>query len=178
MSLPIVHRKFLPLVFVSAGLASISLLGGLGLQAVKEELIAFTPLIIALPAMNAMAGDYATIVTAHVGDPETRKQNMKKLFVALVISLPFSVIGVSAISLFIASIQGYTLTTQLTKQFILYIALALSSVVLVTLILISIINYILKKQPYSSDDILIPVANTVASILTLISFAVIITLLR
>ncbi len=177
MKLPVIHRRFLPMVFMSAGLASIGLLGGLGLQAVKDELIAFTPLIIALPAMNAMAGDYATIVTAHVGDPETRKQNMKKLFVALGVSLPFSVLGVSAISLFIASIQGYILTGQFIQQFVLYIALALTGVVLVTLILISIINYILKKQPYSSDDVLIPLANTVASVLTLVSFAVIVTVL-
>lgn len=174
MSLPTIHRKFFPMVLVSATLASIGLLGGLGLQAVKEQLLSFAPLIIALPAINAMAGDYATIVTAHVGDPETRKQNMKKLFTALIVSLPVSIAGVSALSLFVSSIQGYTVTQEFIIQFVLYISLALTGVVLVTLILISIINLIVKKQPYSSDDILIPIANTVASILTLISFAIIV----
>lgn len=162
------------MVLLSGTLASIGLIGGLGIQAVKEELLAFTPLLIALPAMNAMAGDYATIVTAHVGDPETRKANMKKLFVALLVSLPFSIAGISAVSLFIASIQGFTLSSDTIRQFVLYIALALTGVVLVTLLSISIINVILKKQPYSSDDVLIPIANTLASVFTLLSFAVIV----
>ena len=174
MRLPVIHRAFLITVLLSGALASIGLIGGLGIQAVKEELLAFTPLLIALPALNAMAGDYATIVTAHVGDPETRKANMKKLFVALLVSLPFSIAGISAVSLFIASIQGFTLSSDTIRQFILYIALALTGVVLVTLLSISVINIILKKQPYSSDDVLIPVANALASVFTLLSFAVIV----
>ena len=170
MRLPIIHRNFFMLVLISGFLASIGLIGGIGIQSVKEELLTFTPLLIALPAMNAMAGDYATIVTAHVGDPETRKANMKKLFVALLVSIPFSIAGISAVSLFIASIQGFVISAAITRQFILYIALALTGVVLVTLIAITIINIILKKQPYSSDEVLIPIANTLASVFTLLSF--------
>ncbi len=62
--------------------ASIGLVGGVWLQNVQDKLIHVTPLLIALPALNAMIGDLASIITAHISDPEsspyTRKNCIKR----------------------------------------------------------------------------------------------------
>lgn len=165
------HRTFLASVMLSAGLASIALMGGLGIQAMRDELLSFTPLLIALPAMNAMTGDYATLIAAHVGDPEMYRQRLRKLMLSLLISVPISLVSVTAMSLFVASLQGFTITTSVLVQYIAMIAVALISILGLTILSIFVINKILKNREINSDDVLIPMANTIASVLVLGSFA-------
>jgi len=172
------HTKFFVAVVSSAGFASIGLLGGLAIQPVKEQLLLFTPLFVALPAMNAMAGDYATIITAHIGDPETHRITVFKLLKALGISLPISIVGICAMSLFIAYLRGYNINLDESIRYFTFVATALTGVVVVTLGSVFGLNVILKKKQLNSDDILIPAANTLASVLMLSSFAIIVGLIN
>lgn len=167
------HRKFVASVIMSAGLASIALLGGFGIQAVKAELISFTPLLIALPAVNAITGDYATLIAAHIGDPESYKFRVKKLLVSLAISMPFTVAGVTIMSLLVAWLKGYSLKFEVILTQMLYLIITLILIITVLLICVFIINRILKHRSLNSDDVLIPVMNTIASVLVLVSFAII-----
>lgn len=168
------HPKFIVAVIISSGFATIGLLGGLGIESVKEQLLLFSPLLIALPAMNAMAGDYATIITAHVGDPETKTQTIRKLFIALAVSLPVSIVGVISMSLFVAHLQGYILTLDVFYQYVTFVSLAIIGVVIMTLLSIFLLNKMLNQHHLNSDDVLIPAANTLASVFMLTSFAIII----
>jgi cation transporter-like permease len=165
------HNKLIVAFMMSGGLASIGLIGGLGLQAVREELIAFTPLIIALPAMNAITGDYALLITTHLGDPETYSARVKKLLLSLLISVPITIFGISFVSLSIASIQNYPVDFALVKEFVVLIGLTLIAILSLTLIMVFITNLFLKKSTLNSDDILIPLTTTFSSLVLLMSIA-------
>ena len=167
------HRKFLASVLLSAGLAAISMLGGLGIQAVRGKLVAFTPLLIALPAMNAIAGDYATLITAHLGDPDTYRPRMKKLVISLLISVPLSLAGITTMSLVVARSQGFQITAAAVRQYVSLLSFALIGILSFTALAIVLANRAVKHKQINSDDLLIPIANTVASVLVLISFALI-----
>ena len=69
---------------LSAGLAScISLIGGIGLEIVADRLLPLVPLIVAMPALNTTAGDYAAIIAAHAGDPSNSKKSKAMLIRAV-----------------------------------------------------------------------------------------------
>ncbi len=76
MSLNTYHkiRGFLFVVITVAAASSISLIGGFGLEVVQERILPLIPLIIAMPALNTMVGDYAAIVAAHASDPGENKK--------------------------------------------------------------------------------------------------------
>lgn len=167
------HNKFLASTLLAAGLASIGLIGGLGIQSVRGQLINFTPLLIALPAMNAMVGDYAILITAHLGDPETSRYRVRKLLQSLLLSLPISIVGVSGLSLFIARQQDYELSRAQAEEYVLLISVSLVAVLVITLVSVFFINRLLRRHRLNSDDVLIPIANTLASVMVLISFTII-----
>ncbi len=167
------HKGFWASVLLSSGLASIALFGGLGLQAVRSQLLSFTPLIIALPAMNAMAGDYVTLIAGHIGDPQLYRQRLKKLLISLVISVPISIFGVTTMSLFIAYRQGFDISRTVLVTYVFLVTVSLILILLISVGAIFAINKALLNHKINSDDVLIPLANTLASVLVLISFALI-----
>lgn len=172
------HSRLLASVLLSGGLASFGLLGGLGIQAVREQLVAFTPLFVALPAMNAMAGDYANLIASHVGDPEAYSQRVKKLLISLLISLPISAVGVTGMSLFIAWLQEYELSQSVALEYFKLISLSLIAVMSFTVLGVLAIRKLLLRRHVNNDDVLIPTANSLASILMLASFAIMTLILR
>lgn len=167
------HSKLIGAIALSSILASLGLIGGLGIQLVQKDLIAYLPLLVALPAMNAMAGDYAALTAAHLADPENYKQRTRKLLISLLISLPISCIGVIAISLGAAHFKGFSLDYETAKAFAVQISIALYTVTLLMFGAIFATNKILTLMNVNIDDTLIPIANTLASILTLGAFTLI-----
>lgn len=165
------HSKFFASVLLSAGLASVALLGGFGIQAVRNDLVNFTPLLVALPAVNAITGDYATLIAAHVGDPQLYQRRVRKLLVSLFISLPFTILGVTVMSVVVSWLQNYPLTVSEVWSQTLFISISLVVIMAALLICVFGINRLLRNRKLNSDDILIPIMNTIASVLVLISFA-------
>lgn len=165
------HRSFIFAIATSSVAASLGLAAGIALETVKDQLIAFVPLIIAMPAMHAMASDYATIITAHIGDPEASKILPRKLAIALISALPISIIGVFVLSLFVASIGGYALITDSILNYGVFIAASLVSVVVIIFAVTVLFYKILNKRQQNTDDILIPANNIISSILMLGWFA-------
>ncbi|MGH7195620.1 MAG: hypothetical protein ACREGA_02460 [Candidatus Saccharimonadales bacterium] len=167
------HRSFWFAAGLSAASASIGLLGGLGLQETQNSLVSFAPLLIALPALHAAAGNYAAIISAHLSDPQLYPQRLKRLIKALGISLPVSVIGVSAISLLVTHLQGYRFGLHQALGYIIFYASALIGVVLIIFLASFITNKTLQKHQINSDDILVSVMNNAASVLMLLCFALV-----
>lgn len=171
MKTPIPHAKLSGAIALSSLLASVGLIGGLGIQSVKQELITFLPLLIALPAMNAMAGDYATVTAAHLADPENYRSRTKKLLLAYFVSLPISCLGVIAVSLGAAHLKGFAVDSTTTRDFAVQITATLYAVTILIFALIFIANRLLVARKINVDDTLLPIANTVASVITLGAFA-------
>lgn len=162
------HRSIKSAVQTSSLTAGIGLIGGVALQSVKEELFLVVPLLIALPALNAMAGDYSTLINAHVADPESTRANKIKLLKSLIISVPLSAIGVVLVSLYLAGTQGFVIDRTFVLTFTLFIFGAFAIIVSATLISGLVLNRIFARLLINSDDALIPISNVLASVLMLL----------
>lgn len=168
----IAHRSFWFAVGFSAITGSVGLLGGLGLQATQKSLVALVPLLIALPALHAAASNYAATIAAHLSDPQLYAQRMWRLVAALVISTPITVLGVSAMSLLVADVEGNVPSMVQAKKYVLFYAALLIGVVVVIFVGSLAANKLLQKRQINSDDVLISATNNAASVLLLIGFAV------
>lgn len=166
------HRSIISTVRTTAAAASIGLIGGIGLQTVTDELLVITPLLLALPAINAMAGDYATVITAHLGDPETSAGDIRKLYKAMVLGVPIGAAGVIGLSLLLAYIQGYGIEASFVRTYSVFVFVSLTSVVIITALTSFLLNWFLAQKQLNSDDVLIPVSNVLASVLILLSVAI------
>lgn len=165
------HISIIGAVVTSTFAASVGLIGGLALQSVEERLIIIIPLVIALPGLNIMAGDYASLIAAHAGDLQHKKQVQKKLLYSLFGALPISIAGIIAASIIIASLQDYELNQTFMLKFSAFIFVSLTSTVIIVYLLTNWLDGYLEKKKVNSDDILIPFSNVLASVTMLCFFA-------
>ncbi len=165
------HNRLLAGILLSSLLASIGLLGGLGLQLVKRDILEFLPLLIALPAMNAIAGNYAALTAAHLSDPENYRKRTQKLILALLVSIPVCGVAIAGMSLGVAHLQGFDVSKALAIEYSRQICLTLLVVITLLFVIIFCSKAILTKKGFNVDDTLIPIANTIASVLMLLGFA-------
>lgn len=162
----------------------ISSIGGIGLQSIETKIFAILPLLIMLPALTDMIGDFGTVVSAkftamlYLGKVKTHNwmhdPEIKKLFRIIMSVAMISAIYLSIVSACIAVISGYTITTMLFIK-VLEIAL-LATIFLVGIIFsLSIIGglYIFSKHE-DPNNFLIPITTSVADLGSLIIFAVLV----
>jgi cation transporter-like permease len=152
----------------SAGLAScVSLIGGIGLEIVAERLLPLVPLIVAMPALNTMAGDYSAIIAAHAGDPSNATKSKKELIKAVSKAIWVNIIGVLVLSLVIAYQREYLFSSVFVAKFIIFVVFSMVAVVTAMFIITSILDRVLKKQKLNPDDLLIPVVTSISDLLML-----------
>lgn len=170
-------RRFFPHVSVASAVvtatfaASVGLAGGVALQSVEVQLLEVVPLLIALPAMNTMAGDYAALIASHAGDLYGKKILRRKLSLSLLGSVPLSIAGVIAMSTVLSTFEDFSFDQGFVLQFSLFIGVALSSVVLTVYGLTILLERYLTTRRVNSDDVLIPFGNVLSSVLMLGWFA-------
>ncbi len=168
-------------------LASIlSSLGGLALEHIKGSLIIILPLIVLLPTMNDMIGDYGTIVSARFstmlherkidGHWKQSKALKKLYFQLLLISFLTACLG-AGMSLFISGMQNYSYTVEVIAK-VFFIAIVDVILLVSILFLISIIAglYFFRKNE-DPNNFLIPITTSVADFGNMIILAVLILLL-
>jgi cation transporter-like permease len=165
------HRSFWFAAGLGAATGSVGLLGGLGLSASEQSLVRLTPLLIALPAMYAVAGNYAMIIAAHLSDPQAYASRRRTLVKALAIAVPVSITGVSVISLVIAFLENYPLTIDVILRYVIFYTITLLGVVAVIFLSTMLATKILRVRHINSDDVLVSVMNNLASVLTLAAIA-------
>jgi cation transporter-like permease len=162
-------------VIVSVGFASsISLIGGLGIEAVQNELIYIVPLLIALPAMNSLVGDYATLIAAHAGDPNERNLSKRQLMIAMFPSVITSTVMILGVSLTLAIHRGYHLQDVFILKYVLFVVSSIVSVIAIMFLLTALLDKLLENRDINPDDVLIPIVTTISDIfmLGLIALAV------
>ncbi len=96
-------RHSIVFIIMTTALAScISMIGGIGIELTEQNLLPIIPLVIALPALNTMVGDYATIIAAHAGSPGERAETRKRLIRSIAKSTLVNITGVFILSLLLA----------------------------------------------------------------------------
>src|SRR5688500_12532602 len=168
-----VHQSLWFIVITTGGASAVSLIGGIGLQVVEHQLLPLVPLLIALPALNTMIGDYSTIIAAHAGDPFERSRSKKELAIAISWSVIINIVGVIALSLLLAIKRGYAPDYAFIVTFSLLVVGAILTCVAFMFFLTFLLDKIMERHRLNPDDILIPVVTSVSDVLMLgmIAFA-------
>ena len=156
-----------PLLFsaITAGAASaISLIGGIGIEAVQHRLLPLAPLVIALPALNTMVGDYAAIIAAHAGDPADRKQSRKALARAISKAMLVNIVGVIALSLLVAWHRGYVAEADFIVKFAVFVVISFASIIAAMFMLTIGLDKLLANRQINPDDVLIPIVTSITDV--------------
>ncbi len=168
------HLRFIVFITFTTGLAStISMIGGIGLEAVADRLLPLVPLIIALPGLNDLVGDYATIIAAHASDPAERKRSKRELAKAISKVLWINILGIITLSLLLANHRGYIFTAGFIGKFIFFVSCSILTVVATLFAITTLLDKVLENRKLSPDDILIPIVTTITDVfmLSLIALA-------
>lgn len=168
-------RSFIFVAFTAACASALSLIGGIGLEAVSDRILPLIPLIIAIPGLNDLVGDYASIIAAHHGDPSENTRTKRELIRAIFKVLGFNIIFLILLSTGLAYSRGFMLDKIFLIKFAIFIALAVVLAVVFMFILAGVLESILKNRRINPDELLIPVITSLADIvmLLLVSTAVV-----
>lgn len=163
-------KKISALPFVAltvAAASSVSMIGGLGIEAVESKLLPIIPLVIALPALNTMVGDYATIIAAHAGNPAERDKSFKKLAVAVFKSVIVNIILMIILGTSLAVMRDYQFTAFIFVKYALFIGGSISLTVAFMFFITIAMDRLLKYKKINPDDVLIPVVTSISDVLML-----------
>src|SRR5688572_29705212 len=109
-----------------------------------ENLLPLVPLLVALPSLNTMVGDYAAIIAAHAGDPEERATSKKQLAKAISRAIIVNIVGVLILSLVIAAKRGYVFEADFVLKFVLFVPIAMVSITTFMFILTAVLDKLLE----------------------------------
>lgn len=145
--------------------------GGIFLENIKSTFISIIPLVILLPILNDMLGDYGTIISSrlstmlHEGNMKRhifKNEEIQKLFIQILSIALITAVLSSSMSLFVSTFSGYILTLESIVKIIL---ITLIDVLLIvnSLFLISIYAglYLFKKKE-DPNNFLIPITTSIA----------------
>ncbi|MDI6721514.1 MAG: magnesium transporter [Candidatus Aenigmarchaeota archaeon] len=160
----------------------ISSFGGVGLENVKEKFIAIIPLLIMLPALNDMIGDFGTIVSSkftsmiYTGKINLKKGIMQSADFRKLVRNVFCVALISSLYLSIASYllayyKGFAFNAVILAKIIgvaVLCTLVLVSVIFITSVISGLYIYRKKEDP---NNFLIPIATSLADLGAMLLFA-------
>jgi cation transporter-like permease len=176
----ILKESILILIFASI----LSSVGGIGLQNIQERMIAILPLLVILPALNDMIGDFGTIVSSrfaamlYLGQVH-RKNWWSSHLVHGMLRTVFSVALISAIymstvAMLISLARGFPIDFMMFAK-VAGISLVSTLSLVGLIVFISIIGgfYIFSKRE-DPNNFLIPITTGIADLGSMIIFSVII----
>jgi cation transporter-like permease len=161
-------RQSFLFIATTVGLASsISLVGGLGLQAISQRILPLVPLLIAIPSLNTLVGDYTAAIAAHAGDPAERKGTKKLVVMAIIKTAWFNILAIVALSLLLAWRRGYIFENSFMIRFALFVPAALIGVTFCMFMIIVWLDRLMEHRRMNADDILIPIVTSISDVLML-----------
>lgn len=168
------HRSIFFISVTTAAASSLSLLGGLGLEYVSNKILPLVPLIVAIPSLNDLVGDYATIIAAHTGDPTQRVSTHGQLARAILKVIWINILAILLLSLIIAYSRGYMFSALFLIKFVVFVTVAILLVVSMMLGLAKLLDKLLLQRHINPDELLIPIVTSFADIamLLILSLAV------
>lgn len=162
------RRQSISFIVITTALTScISMLGGLGIEFAEAELLPIVPLVIALPALNTMVGDYATVIAAHAGNENQKKATKRKLVRSIFISTIFNISGTIALSIVLANKRGYHATSSFIALFSIFVCLSVLGIVAIMFAITYFLERILEQKKLNPDDVLIPIVTTITDVFML-----------
>ncbi|HME87394.1 MAG TPA: magnesium transporter, partial [Candidatus Nanoarchaeia archaeon] len=164
----------------------ISSFGGLALEQIKTSLITITPLLILLPVLNDMIGDFGAVLASKVASglykgtihsKSIRDEHLGRMFRHIMTVALTSGIIASGIAIFLSRFSGYEVV-PMTIAKILFISI-IDIVILVSLLFFITVSagfYFYKKKE-DPNNFLIPITTSIADFGNMILLTVLIVLL-
>ena len=176
----VIVRESLKILVLASIISSI---GGISMESITAQLLVITPLLILMPAMNDMVGDFGCIVSSKfttmlylgkVNRKWWRSRHLHTLFLVILFTSFLTSVFIGVAASVIAYWQGFSLTFDVFLK-ILSIAVLSNLIIVAIIFCISIIGglgiYGKKEDP---NNFLIPITTSVADLLNLVIFAVLV----
>lgn len=160
-------RRFSFIIISVAASSCVSLIGGLGLEAVLERILPIVPLLIALPGLNTMVGDYAATIAAHAGDPAERTTSKKELARAIAKAVWVNIIGIIVLSTIVAARRGYIFETAFIFKFIGFVIFSMLGIIVFMFVITAALDKLLESNRLNPDDVLIPIVTSITDVMML-----------
>ena len=164
----ILHESIGILILASA----ISSLGGIGIESLRSQVVWLVPVIILIPALNDMIGDFGAIIAQRFTTMLYKKEIHEKKWLKdrKIHHLFFVIMGIAVlaalyaamVSYFIAIAKGFPFEWWLLGR-ILLMGLLTTITLVIIIFFVSIIGgfYVYKKR-HDPDNYLIPIATAIA----------------
>lgn len=182
-----VKQSIWRIVFESVGIliiaSIISSFGGVGIENIKNKLVHLVPLLMLIPVLNDLIGDFGTIIASRFTEMLYRRQitekhifarEMKHTVITLVLVSFVASFYSTSLAYFFASFKGFPFDFFIFGK-ILFITLITIAVIVSILFLVSIFGgFYVYKRHHDPDNYLIPFATAIADLGTmfLLSFLV------
>lgn len=164
----------------------ISSVGGIGFEVLKLKIAAIIPLIIMLPALNDMIGDFGCIISSKFTTLLYQKKVSKRWWKSAELGDQFRIISTIAlfaafylgvVSVIIARIQGFAINIILALKVIAIAFMSTATLVLAIFFLAIIGGLWVYKRGSDPNNFLIPITTSVADFSSLILFSLMVAFL-
>lgn len=152
----------------------LSTLGGFGLQSISQNLFFLLPLIILIPALNDMTGDYGGIIASrfttmlYLGRIKEKNwwksHELRRLFSEVFIIGTFSAVYITVLASVLAWFKDYAMTWTAFQRILLIALLTTWLLILVLFVMCVLGGFYVYKHKHDPDNYLIPLATSIADL--------------
>ncbi|MBI2507867.1 magnesium transporter [Candidatus Woesearchaeota archaeon] len=178
------ERRILKESFGILILASIlSSIGGIGLETIQEKIFLILPLLILLPALNGMVGNFGIIFSSRyttllyqkkLGKTKFINKALKKHFILVLLISIICAFYISTLSFAVSFLKGFEIEPLLYLKIL--IITILSAIILIFIIAAMTIiagNYSIRKKE-DPDNLLVPLTTSIADLGSMIIFSLLV----
>jgi len=161
----------------------ISTIGGVALQSIQSDLVTILPLLILIPALNGMIGNYGTIISSrfttalYLGQVNKKwwhSENLRDLFKDVIEIGIASAIYIAILSMFVSTLKGFVINYILLGKIVL-ISLITSFTLITAIFIISIkAGFYIYSKKEDPNNYLIPLTTAIADLGSMIIFSLLI----
>jgi cation transporter-like permease len=165
----------------------LSTIGGFGIESVRQNLFFLLPLLILMPALNDMTGDYGGIIASrfttmlalkHIREKEWWKSHLlHRLFGEVFIIGTLSAAYISVLAGLIAAFRGFPMNWDLFQR-VLLVALSTTWLLVCVLFVVCVLGgFYVHKKKHDPDNYLIPLATSLADLGSMLILTVLVRVL-
>lgn len=162
----------------------LSTVGGFGIESIKESVFFLLPLIILLPALNDMTGDYGSVVASrfttllYLGKIKEkqwwRSHLLHRMLGEVLIIGTLSAIYITVLASIIASFKGFAMQWDVFQRILLISLTTTWLLVLVLFVACVLGGFYVYKRHHDPDNYLIPLATSIADLGSMVILSVLV----
>lgn len=165
----------------------LSSIGGFGVEGIKQGILALLPLLILMPALNDMTGDYGIIITSRfttmLFEGKIKPKNwwkshlLHRLLGEVVIIGFFSAVYIAVLACIIAWFKDYSMTWELFQKVLLVSTATTLALIILQFFVCIIGGFFVYKHKHDPDNYLIPLSTGIADLGSMLILSVLVRVL-